>query len=129
MAKLTLLKEMQDAKIWLVDASVTALYRSGEGRLINGPASERLLRACWEAHIGPLVTSCSPSAILIVGKGVCRAIVNLVKQAAVTGEKARRVVVAAEHPACGRDDIEERVVARAKLARSGRWSIGVSLAQ
>ncbi len=74
---------MQDAGIWLVDASVTALYRSGEGGLyIAPPDYDKVLQACWHAHIGPLVSCCSPSGILVVGKRVHRALSSLVAQKA-----------------------------------------------
>jgi hypothetical protein len=79
-AKLALLREMNEAGIWLIDACVTALYRPGPERLVAGPAYRKVLSACWEAHVGPLIKGSSPSAVLIVGKGVDWAVGSLVRQ-------------------------------------------------
>ena len=50
--KLHLLSEMKDAGIWLVDASVTALYRPRDGCLVKSESKyKNLLQGCWEAHV------------------------------------------------------------------------------
>jgi hypothetical protein len=77
LAKLELLKELKLAGIWLVDASVIALYP----RVVSGNDYKSLLQACWEAHIANVVAGCSPSAVLIVGKEVNKALGDLVAQA------------------------------------------------
>lgn len=82
LAKLQLLNELKLAGIWLVDASVTALYQPGRKKLVTGSKYKRLLQACWEAHVGGVIDGCSASAILIVGQGVDDAIGDLVRQAA-----------------------------------------------
>jgi hypothetical protein len=84
--KLDLLEKMQGAGIWLVDASVTALYHNGpkldynSPKLAVGRAYHDVLKACWESHVGEVVCGCAPSAILIVGKGVNTAIGDCVRQ-------------------------------------------------
>jgi hypothetical protein len=79
--KLDLLAKMQSAGIWLVDASVTALYQTGTPKLAaNRDDFRDVLRACWESHTGEVVCGCAPSAILIVGKGVENAIGDCVHQ-------------------------------------------------
>jgi hypothetical protein len=83
-AKLALLTEMNSAGVWLIDACVTALYRPGRPRgvrLAAGKTYREVLTACWEAHVGPLVTASSPSAVLIVGKAVEWALGSLVRNA------------------------------------------------
>jgi hypothetical protein len=80
LAKLRLLNELKDAGVWLVDASVTALYKPSHGRLIAGPKYKELLRCCWEAHVRNVIAECQTSAVLIVGKGVYDAIGPLVRQ-------------------------------------------------
>ena len=62
-------------------------------RLAAGEAYREVLSACWEAHVGPLVTASSPSAVLIVGKAVEWAIGSLVRQAVPDAE-----VVVIEQP-------------------------------
>ncbi len=81
LAKLRLLSELKDAGVWLVDASVTALYKPRHGRLVTGSKYKKLLRCCWEAHVRNVIASCHTSAVLIVGKGVDDAIGNLVRLA------------------------------------------------
>jgi hypothetical protein len=74
--KLDLLKKMQSAGVWLVDASVTALYP----RKLATRDYRDVLKACWESHIGEVLCECAPSAVLIVGKRVDCAIGNDVRQ-------------------------------------------------
>jgi hypothetical protein len=77
--KSDLLEAMRTAGIWLVDASVTALYNHGT-KLVDSEDYRRVLRACWESHIRDVVCKCAPSAVLIVGKGVDSAIGDVVRQ-------------------------------------------------
>src|SRR5450631_2066589 len=61
--KLDLLEKMQNAGNWLVDASVSAVYRNG-----IKPSKDdfnAVLRACWASHIGEVATGCARSAVLI----------------------------------------------------------------
>jgi hypothetical protein len=76
--KLDLLEKMRNAGIWLVDASVTALYR--EGPLAARRDFPAILRTCWASHVGEVVCQCAPSAVLIVGKGVEAAVGDAVRQ-------------------------------------------------
>ena len=84
-AKLQLLKALKLAGIWLVDASVIALYPN---KGLSRNDYKNILRACWDAHVREVVAGCSASAIMIVGKGVNEAIGDLVKQAAPQAEVA-----------------------------------------
>jgi hypothetical protein len=72
------LEKMRSAGIWLIDASVTALYP--KDTLANRADIPKVLQMCWESHIGEVVYGCAPSAILIVGKGVEAAIGDRVCQ-------------------------------------------------
>jgi hypothetical protein len=64
---------MRSSGVWLVDASVSALYRAGE-RLAQGRTYDAVLRACWDAYVGPAIISCAPSAVVLIGKQVHAAI-------------------------------------------------------
>ena len=97
-AKLALLREMNIAGVWLVDACVTALYRPGGVRLAAGPTYRDVLAANWEAYVGPLVTASDPTAVLIVGLAVDRAIRSSVRQAVPNAE-----VVVVEQPSAHLD--------------------------
>jgi len=70
--KLDLLKKMQSAGVWLVDASVTALY--GKGTKLGTRDYRAVLKACWESHIREVLCECAPSAVLIIGREVDSAI-------------------------------------------------------
>jgi hypothetical protein len=76
--KLDLLRKMQSAGVWLVDASVTALY--GNGIKLTPSHYRDVLKACWESHVREVLCGSAPSAVLIVGKGVDCAIGHLVRQ-------------------------------------------------
>ena len=76
--KLELLEKMRSSGVWLVDASVTALYHRGS--LASRRNDYRaVLQACWDAHIGEAVCGCNPSAVVIVGQGVGSAIGDRVR--------------------------------------------------
>jgi hypothetical protein len=77
-AKLRLLNRMRDAGLWLVDASVTALYHNGR-RLAVGKAYREALEASWDAHVGQIVKESEPEAVVIVGKGVWKALSSRIK--------------------------------------------------
>jgi hypothetical protein len=76
--KLDLLNRMRCAGIWLVDASVTALF--GNGIKLTRSQYRGILQACWESHIREVLSDCAPTGVLIVGMGVDRAIGDLVRQ-------------------------------------------------
>ena len=72
-AKVELLEQMREAGMWLVDASVTALYHRGK-RLAGGKNYATALRISWEEHVGKVLSECSPTGVLIVGKAVANAL-------------------------------------------------------
>jgi hypothetical protein len=76
--KLDLLNKMREAGVWLVDASVTALYH--QGAKLTGSGYDKVLKASWELYIRDVLFKCAPSAILIVGKRVESAIGDDVRQ-------------------------------------------------
>jgi hypothetical protein len=77
--KLALLKKMREAGIWLLDASVPALVLEREK--VKGDRYSEVLKACWKLHIREVLCGCEPSAVLIVGKDVNRAIGDCVRKA------------------------------------------------
>ena len=100
LAKLRLLNELKLAGVWLVDASIIALYP----RPVSGNDYKNVLQACWEAHVGDVIAGCSASAVLIVGKGVEEAVGDLVKRAAPQAEVA---VVSQPNARKTHDEIQE----------------------
>jgi hypothetical protein len=55
LAKLQLLRELKLAGVWLVDASVIALYP----RVVGGNDYISVLQACWETHVADVIACCS----------------------------------------------------------------------
>jgi hypothetical protein len=66
--KLALLRELRSSGIWLVDASITALYHAG--RRVTGQPYERVLRTCWDFYVGDAVRSAAPAAVIVIGQCV-----------------------------------------------------------
>ena len=71
--KLDLLRSVREAGIWLVDASISALYHAGT-RLASGNDYDHLLRDCWSTYVGEAVCTSAPSLVIVIGKQVHGAI-------------------------------------------------------
>jgi hypothetical protein len=77
--KLELLKKMRDSGIWLVDASISALYRASQP-LAQGKAYKAVLQVCWESYVADAVCGAAASRVAIIGKQVDSAIGSLVRR-------------------------------------------------
>jgi hypothetical protein len=71
--KLELLRTVRNAGIWLVDASISALYHAG-ARLAAGDTYDGLLRDCWNSYVGDIVCASAPSLVIVIGRQVNGAI-------------------------------------------------------
>lgn len=78
-AKVELLEQMRDAGMWLVDASVTALYHCGK-RLADGKNYASVIRISCDEHVGKVLRECSPAGVLIVGKAVSNALSDTIQK-------------------------------------------------
>lgn len=68
-SKIGLLHKLRAAGVWLVDASIAALYGPGGVK----PTYKNYigaLEASWDGHVGPLICDTAPEGILCIGKGV-----------------------------------------------------------
>ena len=72
-AKVSLFERLRAFGVWLVDASAIALYSPGGSRL-HQTAYERVLRCSWNTYTGHLVRQANPHSIVVIGKGVARAL-------------------------------------------------------
>ena len=72
-AKVALLERLRAKGIWLVDASAIALYSPGGNRL-HHQDYESVLRLCWNTYTGQLVRNAAPHSVIVIGKGVARAL-------------------------------------------------------
>ncbi len=64
--KIALLKELKERGIWLVDASIVALYK-------NGQKTQNMFRATqesWQSYTRGVVISAKPEHVICIGKGV-----------------------------------------------------------
>lgn len=64
--KIALLHGLKSAGIWLVDASIVALYRNGQ----RGIDVRRAVRESWRECTGNVVKEANPSAVICIGSGV-----------------------------------------------------------
>lgn len=72
-AKLGVLDALRERGVWLVDASVAALYNPTAAK----PAAnirEAALQASWDAYTEEVVASAEPQAVVCIGVGVKRAL-------------------------------------------------------
>jgi hypothetical protein len=77
--KFELLKKMRSSGIWLMDASISALYQENK-RLADGRTYQAILQACWESYVGEVVCGSAPLALCIIGKQVDSAIGRIVRR-------------------------------------------------
>ena len=70
LAKYRLLERLKATGVWLVDASITALYNRGQR---PAPRTvEKTLQTCWDSYVGHVVKEAAPHHVIVVGKSVER---------------------------------------------------------
>jgi hypothetical protein len=72
--KIHLLKNLRTKGIWLVDASIVAVYGSGVN--VSRRSRTEVLRESWQSYTKEVVTSANPERVICVGKGVARVVEN-----------------------------------------------------
>ncbi len=70
-AKAALLRRLRDHGVWLLDASILALYNPGGGQP-EQPTKDKVLCACWDRYIGDQIDHVKPERIIVIGKNVGR---------------------------------------------------------
>lgn len=68
--KISVLTELKKSGIWLVDASVIAVYKSGGKRLISGKLYQEIVKYSFEKFVWPNVGKDEPEQIWVIGIGV-----------------------------------------------------------
>ena len=71
--KLRVLTSLRDRGVWLVDASVAALYIPGQPKP-SPRIREAALHASWDGYVSRVVEIAAPEAILCIGLGVARSL-------------------------------------------------------
>lgn len=69
--KLALLRRLQETGVWLLDASLAALYRPGHPKP-DRRLMERCLQTSWDAYVGQVIKTAQPSHIICIGDSVRR---------------------------------------------------------
>jgi hypothetical protein len=71
--KIMLLRRLQELGVWLLDASLAALYLPGRPKTNSGTL-EACLQVGWDHHVRCIVETATPSHVVCIGKGVARAL-------------------------------------------------------
>jgi len=66
--KICVLKNLKSKGVWLVDASIVALYKKGEKP--KQSMMNAVIDASWEYYISDVVSNAKPNHVIIIGKGV-----------------------------------------------------------
>lgn len=75
--KLDTLHALRARGVWLVDASIIALYAPGGRRLFAGRRYERTIRESWSRFVWPAVANEPLEQIWVIGRGVWSALARL----------------------------------------------------
>jgi hypothetical protein len=62
------LNDLKESGIWLVDASIVALYKNGQ-KVQN---MSRMLDESWQSYTRNVVISANPEHVICIGKGVAK---------------------------------------------------------
>ena len=73
--KIRLLQTLQKRGIWLVDASIMALYRGGKKHPIGDAVP-----MSWEKYTRKIVADAKPAHVIVVGKGVANSLKGLLPE-------------------------------------------------
>lgn len=72
-SKYELLNRLQQDGVWLLDASILALY--GPGKYKPAPkVRKKIIEFCWENYIRQQIQEADPHSVLVVGKGVYKSL-------------------------------------------------------
>jgi len=66
--KISVLRDLKEKGIWLLDASIIGLYGSGLKK--HPEICDRIIEDCWNSHVGRMVKHAQPKHIIVIGKGV-----------------------------------------------------------
>jgi hypothetical protein len=73
-AKLRALKTLRARGVWLLDASVAALYNNPGQPKPSPRTCEAALHASWDRYVAGIVETAAPEAVLCIGVGVARSL-------------------------------------------------------
>ena len=94
--KIELLHQLKEKGVWLVDASVVALYRPG-GHKPSLKIREKIIECCWDNYIGDQIASADPHSIIVIGDGVKKALSSRLARLSQLGVEAYEVPQPQKH--------------------------------
>jgi len=68
--KIKILKQLKEQGVWLVDASIVALYRDGK----KIPFMSKALKESWQTYTRDIVIAAKPEHVICIGKGVAKVV-------------------------------------------------------
>lgn len=74
--KISLLNILADAGVWLEDASVIGIYRSGK-RMVSGKRYDQIVRESFKNFVWPGVVKDNPVQVWVIGRSVGNALIEL----------------------------------------------------
>lgn len=85
--KLSLLDQLRQRGVWLLDSSIVSLYRpSGEGKP-NARTIQLVQQSCWDDYVERVVVQAKPEGVLCVGSGVAAALSSRLDRTTIPWEK------------------------------------------
>ena len=76
--KISVLDQLKEKGIWLVDASIVALYN--DARKPDPGIMESIIKISWDNYVSRLVQTSNPEKIIVIGKGVHNIVEEELKQ-------------------------------------------------
>lgn len=76
--KLEILQRMQELGVWLVDTSITALYKPRQDKP-SASILKQCLRTSWDYYVGEVMRAAAPTHVVCIGKGVAIAVGDRLK--------------------------------------------------
>lgn len=68
--KISLLEKLKEKGIWLLDASIVALYN--DSIKPSDDVMAQVIQICWKQYISEIIQETNPQKIIIIGKGVSK---------------------------------------------------------
>ena len=66
--KILVLEELKERGVWLVDASIVALYN--DAKKPDSDIMEKIIKISWKDHVSKIIQDTNPEKIIVIGKGV-----------------------------------------------------------
>jgi len=66
--KISVLEQLKEKGVWLVDASIVALYN--DTRKPDPDMMERIIKISWKSYVSKVIQDRNPEKIIVIGKGV-----------------------------------------------------------